>query len=191
MPHHNAKAVAPHRCTEEKKTTTPRAPKEVLLSLDVFFNRDELVTMNRFFRRHSDSVRVVGADGEHVRLDVFQAMKFLTMLVKYSDQDNGMLTLEADANPKHLTYYERENLVSADQFDPKELATGDAPKEDAPRELLDAMFSQDTWEVWTAEGIDFLARCNDYEKARRITQSFRDEGVPAQLSRTVRTVYPV
>lgn len=102
-----------------------------------------------------------------------------------------MLTLEADANPRHLTYYERNNLVDADKFDPKELAAGNAPKEDAPRELLDAMFSQDTWEVWTAEGIDFLARCNDYEEARRITQSFRDEGVPAQLSRTVRTVYSV
>ena len=187
MTHHNAKAVAPHRCTEEKKTTTPRTPKEVLLS----FDRDELVTMNRFLRRHSDSVRVVGPDGEHVSLDVFQAMKFLTMLVKYSDQDNGMLTLEADANPRHLTYYERDNLVDAGKFDPKELAVGDAPKEDAPRELLDAMFSQDTWEVWTAEGIDFLARCNNYEEARRITQSFRDEGVPAQLSRTTRTVYPV
>ena len=191
MNHHNSNAVTPHRCTEEKKATTPRASKEVLLSLDVFFNRDELVTMNRFLRRHSDSVRVVGADGEHVSLDVFQAMKFLTTLVKYSDQDNGMLTLEADANPKHLTYYERDNLVDADKFDPKELAAGNAPKEDAPRELLDAMFCQDTWEVWTAEGIDFLARCNDFEEARRITQSFRDEGVPAQLSRTVRTVYPV
>lgn len=103
MTHHNAKAATPHRCTEEKKTTTPRSPKEVLLSLDVLFNRDELVTMNRFLRRHSDSVRVVGADGEHVHLDVFQAMKFLTTLVKYSDQDSGMLTLEADANPRHLT----------------------------------------------------------------------------------------
>lgn len=191
MTHHNARAATPHRCTEEKKTTTPRTPKEVLLSLDVFFNRDELVTMNRFLRRHSDSVRVVGADGEHVSLDVYQAMKFLTMLVKYSGQDNGMLTLEADANPRHLTYYERDNLVDADKFDPKELAAGNALKEDEPRELLDAMFSQDTWEVWTAEGIDFLARCNDFEEARRITQSFRDEGVPAQLSRTVRTVYPV
>lgn len=163
----------------------------MLLSLDVFFNRDELVTVNRFLRRHSDSVRVVGADGEHHLLDVFQAMKFLTTLVKYSDQDNGMLTLEADANPRHLTYYERENLVDADKFDQKELAAAVAPKEDAPRELLDAMFSQDTWEVWTAESIDFLARCNDFEEARRITQSFRDEGVPAQLSRTSRTVYPV
>lgn len=191
MTHHNAKAATPHRCTDEKKTTTPRMPKEVLLSLDMFFNRDELVTMNRFLRLHSDSVRVVGADGEHVHLDVFQAMKFLTMLVKYSDQDSGMLTLEADANPRHLTYYERDKLVDADKFDQKELAADDAPKEDAPRELLDAMFCQDTWEVWTAEGIDFLARCNDFEEARRITQSFRDEGVPAQLSRTVRTVYPV
>ena len=133
MTHHNAKAATPHRCTEEKKTTTPRTPKEVLLSLDVFFNRDELVTMNRFLRRHADSVRVVGADGEHHLLDVFQAMKFLTMLVKCSDQDNGMLTLEADANPRHLTYFERDSLVAADQFDPKELAAGDAPKEDAPR----------------------------------------------------------
>ncbi|MCQ4621765.1 hypothetical protein KBX19_11175 [Corynebacterium sp. CCUG 71335] len=191
MTHHNSNAAPPHRCTEEKKTTTPRTNKEVLLSLDVFFNRDELVTMNRFLRRHADSVRVVGADGEHVHLDVFQAMKFLTTLVKYSDQDNGMITLEADANPRHLTYYERDNLVAADQFDPKELEAGDAPKEDAPRELLDAMFCQDTWEVWTAEAIDFLARCNDFEEARRITQSFRDEGVPAQLSRTIRTVYPV
>lgn len=191
MTHHNAKAATPHRCTEEKKTTTPCTLKEVLLSLDVFFNRDELVTMNRFLRRHSDSVRVVGSDGEHVSLDVFQAMKFLTTLVKYSDQDSGVLTLEADANPRHLTYFERDNLVAADQFDPKELAAGNAPKEDSPREILDAMFCQDTWEVWTAEGIDFLARCNDFEEARRITQSFRDEGVPAQLSRTVRTVYPV
>lgn len=191
MPHHNAKAATLHRCTEAKKTTTPRMPKEVLLSLDVFFNRDELVTMNRFLRRHSDSVRIAGADGEHSLLDVFQAMNFLTTLVKYSDQDNDMLTLEADANPKHLTYYERDNLVAADQFDPKELAAGDAPMEDAPREFLDAMFCQDTWEVWTAEGIDFLARRNDFEEARRITQSFRDEGVPAQLSRTVRPVYPV
>lgn len=191
MTHHNAKAATPHRCTEEKKTTTPRAPKEVLLSLDVFFNRDELVTMNRFLRRHSDNVRVVGADGEHVHLDVFQAMKFLTMLVKYSDQDSGMPTLEADANRRHLTYYERDKLVDADKFDQKELEATDAPKEDAPRERLDAMFCQDTWEIWTAEGIDFLARCNDYEEARRITRSFRDEGVPAQLSRTVRTVYPV
>ena len=174
-----------------KKTTTPRSPKEVLLSLDVFFNRDELFTMNRFLRRHSDGVRIVGADGEHVSLDVFQAMKCLTMLVKYSDQDNGMLTLEADANPRHLTYYERDNLVDADKFDQKELVAGNTPKEDAPRELLDAMFCQDTWEVWTAEGIDFLARCNDFEEARRIAQSFRDEGVPAQLSRTTRTVYPV
>lgn len=78
-----------------------------------------------------------------------------------------------------------------DQFDPKELATGDAPKEDVPRELLDVMFSQDTWEVWTAEGIDFLARYNDFEEARRITHSFWNEGVPDQLSRTVRTAYPV
>lgn len=191
MTHHNAKAVTPHRCTEEKKTTTPRASKEVLLSLDVFFNRDELVTMNRFLRRHSDSVRVVGADGEHHLLDVLQAMKFLTTMLQLSDQDNGMLALEADANPRHLTYFERDNMLAATQFDPKESAAGDAPKEDAPRELLDAMFSQDTWEVWTAEGIDFLTRCNDFEEACRITQAFRDEGVPAQLSRTVRTVYPV
>ncbi len=102
-----------------------------------------------------------------------------------------MLTLEADTNLRHLTYYERDTLVAADQFDPKELAAADAPKEDAPRKLLGVMFSQDTWEVWTAEGIDFLARCNDFEEARRITQSFRDERVPAQLSRTIRTVYPV
>ena len=53
------------------------------------------------------------------------------------------------------------------------------------------MFCQDTWEAWTAEGIDFLARCNDFEEARRITQALRNEGVPAQLSRTARTVYPV
>lgn len=190
MPHHNAKAATPHRCTEERKTTTPRAQKEVLLSLDVFFNRDELVTMNRFLRRHAYSVRIVGADGEHHVLDPFQARRFLSTVLKHSDQDNGMLTLEADANPRHLTYFERENLVDTDKFDPKELAAGDAPKEDAPRERLDAMFSQDTWEVWTAEGIDFLARCNDFEEARRITQAFRDEGVPAQLSRTIRTVYP-
>ena len=85
----------------------------------------------------------------------------------------------------------RDSLVDTDKFGPKELAAADAPKEDAPRELLDAMFSQYTWKVWTAEGIDFLARCNDFEEARRITQSFRDEGVPAQLSRTIRAVYPV
>ena len=91
MTHHNSNAAPPHRCTEEKKTTTPRTNKEVLLSLDVFFNRDELVTMNRFLRRHADSVRVVGADGEHVHLDVFQAMKFLTTLVKHSDQDLSLI----------------------------------------------------------------------------------------------------
>lgn len=191
MTHHNSNAATPNRCTEEKKPTTPRTPKEVLLSLDVFFNWEELVTMDRFLRRHSDSVRIVDADGEHVPLDMFQAMKFLTTLVKYSDQDNRMLTLEADANPHHLTYSERDNLVDTDKFDPKELAAADAPKEDAPHELLDAIFSQDTWEVWTAVGIDFLARCNDFEEARRITQSFRGESVPAQLSRTIRTVYPV
>ena len=73
MTHHNSSAATPHRCTEEKKPTTPRPPKDVLLSFDVFFNRDEPVTMNRFLRRHADSVRVVGADGEHVHLDVFQA----------------------------------------------------------------------------------------------------------------------
>ena len=110
---------------------------------------------------------------------------------KTPDQGNGMLTLESNANQRHLTYFERDNLVDTDKFDPKELEAADAPKEDAPRELLDAMFCQDTWEVWSAEGIDFLAHCNDLEEARRITQSFRDEGVPAQLTRTTRTVYPV
>ena len=84
MTHHNAKAATPHRCTEEKKTTTPRAPKEVLLSLDVFFNRDELVTMNRFLSRHAYSVRIVGADGEHHVLDPFQARRFLSTVRKSS-----------------------------------------------------------------------------------------------------------
>lgn len=51
MTHHNSNAATPHRCTEEKKPTTPRTPKEVLFSLDVFFNWEELVTMNRFLRR--------------------------------------------------------------------------------------------------------------------------------------------
>lgn len=151
-------------------------------------------------RRHRDSMdhvvalhphRSVVVSGDVLRTEVRRGSAATARAEAESQNPLGMLTLEAAANPRHLTYFEREKLVSADQFDPKELAAGDAPKEDAPRELLDAMFCQDTWEVWTAEGIDFLARCNDFEEARRITQSFRDEGVPAQLSRTVRTVYPV
>ena len=73
--------------------------------------------------------------------------------------------------------------MDADKFDQEVLQAGEAPKEDAPRERTSTMFCHDTWEVWTAEGIDFLARCDDFEEARRITQAFRDEGVPAQLSR--------
>jgi len=73
--------------------------------------------MNRFLSRHSGSVRLVEADGEHHLLDVFQASKFLSTVLKFCDQDTGVVTLEPDANPRHLTYFERNNLVDADKFD--------------------------------------------------------------------------
>ena len=100
--------------------------------------------MNRFLSRHADSVGIVEAVGEHHMLDVFQARRFLATLLNHSDEYTRTLTLEADANLKHLTHFERDNLVDANKFDLEDLEARDAPKEYAPCERMDAMFCQET-----------------------------------------------
>lgn len=68
-------------------------PKEVLLHLDLFLDRDELAHMNVFLGRNAETVRLLGADGEHVEFDVAEAKKFLTMLAKNCDRATGLVTL--------------------------------------------------------------------------------------------------
>lgn len=68
-----------------------RRPESVLLHLDLFLGRDELAHMNVFLGRNAETVRLLGADGEHVEFDVAEATKFLTALVKNCDRATGLV----------------------------------------------------------------------------------------------------
>lgn len=68
-----------------------RRPESVLLHLDLFLDRDELAHMNVFLGRNAETVRLLGADGEHVEFDVAEAKKFLTALVKNCDRATGLV----------------------------------------------------------------------------------------------------
>lgn len=165
--------------------------KEVLLHLDLFLDRDELAHMNVFLGRNAETVRLLGADGEHVEFDVAEAKKFLTLLVKNCDRTTGLVTLEADADPRNLSMWERSRLVAETHMEHDTLVADTGVYEDAPRELIDACFGKQTYEVWTDCGTKFLARTNKLAHAEKITANCRKEGLPAVLCQTRRWFMPV
>lgn len=167
-----------------------RRPESVLLHLDLFLDRDELAHMNVFLGRNAETVRLLGADGEHVEFDVAQAKKFLTALVKNCDRATGLVTLEADADPRNLSMWERSRLVAETHMEHDTLVADTGVYEDAPRELIDGRFGKRAYEVWTECGTEFLGRTNQLALARRIAENCRKEGLPAVVCQTRRWFVP-
>ncbi len=167
-----------------------RRPESVLLHLDLFLDRDELAHMNVFLGRNAETVRLLGADGEHVEFDVAQAKKFLTALVKNCDGATGLVTLEADADPRDLSMWERSRLVAETHMEHDTLVADTGVYEDAPRELIDGRFDKRAYEVWTEGGTEFLGRTNQLALARRIAENCRKEGWPAVVCQTRRWFVP-
>ncbi|MCP1388609.1 hypothetical protein M5J20_10535 [Corynebacterium sp. TA-R-1] len=156
----------------------------------MFLNRDELAHMNVFLGRNAETVRLLGADGEHVEFDVAQAKKFLTALVKNCDRATGLVTLEADADPRNLSMWERSRLVAETHMEHDTLVADTGVYEDAPRELIDARFGKQTYEVWTEGGTEFIGRTNKLALARKIAENCRKEGLPAVVCQTRRWFVP-
>lgn len=167
-----------------------RRPESVLLHLDLFLDRDELAHMNVFLGRNAETVRLLGADGEHVEFDVAEAKKFLTTLVKNCDRATGLVTLEADADPRDLSLWERSRLVAETHMEKDTLVADTGVYEDAPRELIDPRFGKQTYEVWTECGTEFLGRTNKLALARKIAENCRKEGLPAVVCQTRRWFVP-
>lgn len=167
-----------------------RRPEPVLLHLDLLLDRDELAHMNVFLGRNAETVRLLGADGEHVEFDVAQAKKFLTALVKNCDRATGLVTLEADADPRDLSLRERSRLVAETHMEKDTLVADTDVYEDAPRELIDGRFGKQTYEVWTECGTEFLGRTNKLALARKIAENCRKEGLPAVVCQTRRWFVP-
>lgn len=188
MSHHSPRAAATTRCADKNMTTRPTT---VLLTQDLLFDRSELATLTRFLDRHASTVRVVGADGEHYSVDAEKAHEFLATLVRCTDRHTGLLTLEADADPKRLTKHERANLVPSRQFDTEELLAPDAPYEDTKRVKNDTLFTEDTWEIWDPTGTKLLGRAKSFETAKRITLRLRGQGTHAVLTKTTRSFHTV
>lgn len=186
--HHTPHTAATTRCPNPVKTTQPTT---ILLTQDLHFDRSELITLTRFLDRHADNVRVLGADGEHHSVDAEKAHEFLATLVRCTDRHTGLLTLEADADPKRLTKHERLNLVPSRQFDVEELLATDAPPEDATRVKKDTLFTEDTWEIWDCTGTELLGRAKSFETGKHIVLRLRGEGMNAVLTKTTRTFHTV
>mgnify|MGYP006872917288 FL=1 len=167
-----------------------RRPESVLLHLDLFLDRDELAHMNVFLGRNAETVRLLGPDGEHVEFDVAEAKKFLTALVKNCDRATGLVTLEADADPRNLSMWERSRLVAETHMEKDTLVADTGVYEDAPRELIDPRFGKQTYEVWTECGTEFLGRTNKLPLARKIAENCRKEGLPAVVCQTRRWFVP-
>lgn len=167
-----------------------RRPESVLLHLDLFLDRDEMSHMNVFLGRNAETVRLLGADGEHVEFDVAEAKKFLTVLVKNCDRATGLVTLEADADPRNLSMWERSRLVAETHMEKDILVADTGVYEDAPRELVDPRFGKQTYEVWTECGTEFLGRTNKLPLARKIAENCRKEGLPAVVCQTRRWFVP-
>lgn len=167
-----------------------RRPESVLLHLDLFLDRDELSHMNIFLGRNAETVRLLGADGEHVEFDVAEARKFLTVLVKNCDRATGLVTLEADADPRNLSMWERSRLVAETHMEQDTLVADTGVYEDAPRELIDPRCGKQTYEVWTECGTEFLGRTNKLPLARKIAENCRKEGLPAVVCQTRRWFVP-
>lgn len=167
-----------------------RRPESVLLHLDLFLDRDELAHMNVFLGRNAETVRLLGADGEHVEFDVAQAKKFLTALVKNCDRATGLVTLEADADPRDLSLWERPRLVAQTHMEHDTLVADTGVYEDEPRGLIDPRFGKQTYEVWTECGTEFLGRTNKLPLARKIAENCRREGLPAVVCQTRRWFVP-
>lgn len=168
-----------------------RRPEPVLLHLGLFLDRDELGQMNVFLGRNAETVRLLGLDGEHVEFDVAEAKKFLTLLVKNCDRATGLVTLEADADPRDLSLWERSRLVAETPMEHDTLVADTGVYEDAPRELIDPRFGKQTYEVWTECGTEFLGRTNKLPLARKIAENCRKEGLPAVVCQTRRWFVPV
>lgn len=188
MFHHTPQTAATTRCVNTVKTDRPTT---VLLTQDLHFDRTELAALTRFLDRHANNVRVLGADGEHHSVDAEKAHEFLATLVRCTDRHTGLLTLEADADPKRLTKHERLNLVPSRQFDTEELLAGDAPAEDGHRATKDTLFTEDVWEVWDCTGTELLGRAQSYETGKHIVLRLRGEGVNTVLTKTTRTFHAV
>lgn len=188
MTHHAPHAASTTRCPNPVKTTRPTT---VLLTQDLHFDRSEFITLTRFLDRHANNVRVLGADGEHYRVDAEKSHEFLATLVRCTDRHTGLLTLEADADPKRLTKHERLNLVPSCQFDVEELHATDAPSEDTTRVKKDTLFTEDAWEVWDCTGTELLGRAKSYETGKHIVLRLRGEGLNAVLTKTTRTFHTV
>lgn len=188
MYHHTPHTAATTRCADKRMTTRPTT---VLLTQDLHFDRSELITLTRFLDRHADKVRVLGADGEHYSVDAEKSHEFLATLVRCTDRHTGLLTLEADADPKRLTKHERLNLVPSRQFDTEELLAPGAPSEDTTRVKKDTLFTEDAWEIWDCTGTELLGRAKSYETGKHIVLRLRGEGLNAVLTNTTRTFHAV
>ena len=167
-----------------------RHPESVLLHLDLFLDRDELAHMNVFLGRNAETVRLLGPDGEHVEFDVAEAKKFLTLLVKNCDRATGLVALEADADPRDLSMWERSRLVAETHMEHDTLVADTGVYEDAPRELIDPRFGKQTYEVWTECGTEFLGRTNKLALAWKIAENCRKEGLLAVVCQTRRWFVP-
>ncbi|QYH19822.1 hypothetical protein JKI95_01340 [Corynebacterium aquatimens] len=156
----------------------------------MFLDRDELSHMNVFLGRNAETVRLLGSDGEHVEFDVAEAKNFLTALVKNCDRATGLVTLEADADPRDLSQWERSRLVAETHMENDTLVADTGVYEDEPRELIDPRFGKQTYEVWAECGTEFLGRTNKLPLARKIAENCRKEGLPAVVCQTRRWFVP-
>lgn len=188
MSHHTPRTAATTRFANPVKTTRPTT---VLLTQDLHFDRSELAALTRFLGRHESTVRFLGSDGEHHSVDAEKAHEFLATLVRCTDRHTGLLTLEADADPKRLTKHERLNLVPSRQFDVEELHATDAPSEDTARVKKNTLFTEDVWEIWDCTGTELLGRAKSYETGKHIVLRLRGEGMNAVLTKTTRTFHTV
>lgn len=132
-----------------------------------------------------------GADGEYHSIDAEKAHEFLAVLVRNTDRHTGLLTLEADADPKFLTKHERMNLVPLRQFDTGELLATDALSEDTTRVKKDTLFTEDVWEIWDPTGTELLGLAKSYETGKRIALLLRGQGINAVFTKTARAFHTV
>lgn len=100
------------------------------------------------------------------------------------------MTLEADADPRNLSMWERSRLVAETHMEHDTLVADTGVYEDGPRELIDPRFGKQTYEVWTEGGTEFLGRTNKLALARKIAENCRKEGLPAVVCQTRRCFVP-
>ncbi|WP_293776502.1 hypothetical protein [uncultured Corynebacterium sp.] len=127
--------------------------------------------MNVFDGRNAETVRLHSDDGEHVEFDVAEAKKLLTALVKSCDRAIGLVTLEDDAVSRDLSLWECSRPISEMHMEKNALVTDTGVYEGAPRELIDARFGKQTYEVWIEGVTESLGCSNKLPLARKIAET--------------------